>query len=264
MSFQASFCCCCERKKLDRYRTGYIFQGIFSPISCRRGQLSSAFKILSDRKRHQWGGCSALTPPFACGERCGVHEQPPLRSLRSLPKAKPNTVFKEYFRRYCIGNPRQPHFEKTAQRTFAIELSSAYGVSRKIQASSAGRLFGTHSALRLRRALRSTRTAAKKLTKAKPNTVFKEYFRRYCVGNPRQATACLAVSSLSRQKSFLKNCFALKTQSCVLSVLRLAFISFTLALLATAPQSVSPVLRFPSCRRNTDVFQGKKCLLYIS
>ena len=78
----------------------------------------------------------------------------------------------------------------------------------------------------------STRPTAKKLTKAKPNTVFKEYFRRYCVGNPRQATAFLAVSSLSRQKSFLKNCFALKTQSCILSVLRLAFVSFTLASLA--------------------------------
>ena len=88
---------------------------------------------------------------------------------------------------------------------------------------------------RLRRALWGTRPVAKKLTKAKPNTVFKEYFRRYCVGNPRQATACLAVSFLPRQKSFLKNCFALKTQSCVLSVLRLAFISFTLASLATAP-----------------------------
>ncbi len=65
----------------------------------------------------------------------------------------------------------------------------------------------------------STRPTAEKLTKAKPNTVFKEYFRRYCVGNPRQ-------------KSFLKNCFALKTQSCVLSVLRLTFVSFTLASLA--------------------------------
>ena len=138
-----------------------------------------------------------------------------------------------------ILDRRQPHFEKSTQRTFVIELSSTFGVSRKAQAKSAGRSYGTPFAPRLRRGLWGTRTAAKKPTKAKHNTVSKAYFRRYCVENPRQATACLAVSSLSRQKSFLKNCFALKTQSCVLSVLRLTFAGFTLALLATTPQSVS-------------------------
>ncbi len=84
-----------------------------------------------------------------------------------------STAFKKYFRRYCVGNPRHPHFKKIAQRTFAIGLSSAYGVSRKIQAKSAGRLFGTHSALRLRRALRSTRTAAVTLASLAANIKYK-------------------------------------------------------------------------------------------
>ncbi len=51
-------------------------------------------KLLVKFKRNQRGGCSALTPPFACGERYGVHEQPPLRSLRSLPSTQKNSAAK--------------------------------------------------------------------------------------------------------------------------------------------------------------------------
>ena len=57
-------------------------QFAFSALHSSRS--GSAFKPLAKFKRHQRGGCSAPTPPYACGERFGVHEQPPLRSLRSL------------------------------------------------------------------------------------------------------------------------------------------------------------------------------------
>ena len=91
----------------------------------------------------------------------------------------------------------------------------------KIQTKSTGRLFGTHSALRLRRALRSTRTAAKKPAKAKPNTVFKEYFRRYCVGNPRQATVLDCGFLLVSTKIFPQK--LLRTQNAVLHFERIVF-----------------------------------------
>ena len=73
--------------------------------------------------------------PTRC--RSGIRTPPPLRSLRSLPHPEATAILK-----------------KPAQRTFEIGLSSAYGVSRKIQASSAGRRIVTPLAVARGYALR--------------------------------------------------------------------------------------------------------------